>query len=164
MGMEEDLHMALCVVKVLALVVIASALWSISNSVGSGYLVGAQENSANSLLYLGPGRSTDMSQPGMGGQSSVAYLSNRYEAPVFWNVGDISSYEGQQAGDAKNVIGYDGSAIAWDVLKGAAPPATTEPVGYATSGPGYKTLGYATSGPGYKTLGYMKDPNIPHPY
>lgn len=162
--MEEDLHMALCVVKVLALVVIASALWSISNSIGSGYMVGAEENSANSALWLGPGRSTDMSQPGMGGQSSLAYLSNRYEPPVFWNVGDLSAYEGQQAGEAKNVIGYDGSAVAWDVLKGAAPPTK----GYATNSPGFKTLGYATNSPGFKTLGYMDqpkvDPNIPHPY
>jgi hypothetical protein len=50
MSVEEDLHMALCVVKVLALVVIASSLLSISGSMAGpsiGYAVNGAVTTTN---------------------------------------------------------------------------------------------------------------------
>lgn len=97
--MEEDLHMALCVVKVLALVVIAASLWSMSGS-GSSYglfsnnqfdaSVISSANDPSSPTYLGPSRATEGS------------FSNRYEPPVFWNIGDINKFEEFQGAEVKN--------------------------------------------------------------
>jgi len=100
--MEEDLHMALCVVKVLALVVIAASLWSLSGSMGgSGFGYATDGYSAlvepsgglPDASYLGPWGPTEGSQ--------VGRFSN-YEAPVFWNIGNISDYEANAAKTIQN--------------------------------------------------------------
>jgi hypothetical protein len=154
MSTEEDLHMALCVVKILALVVIASSLLSISGAMsgsnmgfasdpnlsvqtsllGRAYDVRAQANNVGSSAYQGPG---------YGGETSQAPFSNRYEAPVFWNAGDIASYESaqQSAAAAGPVVNaYDAPA--------PAPAASGAFRGYAADGLGVyipSNRGYATA-------------------
>lgn len=139
--MEEDLHMALCVVKVLALVVIASALWSMSG--GAAYMTDAsayaQGTNANSNLWLGPSAGlTETSQP-------AGPFGNRYEPPVFWNIGNISDYEQFQSKESRGVIGYVDKA---DAEQAAAEAAAKKGGfrGYA-SGPGINIKGYATGVP-----------------
>lgn len=150
--MEEDLHMALCVVKVLALVVIAASLWSISGSVSGGSGFGfatdgfsspviSAPNNAGSASYLGPNRSFEGSAPS-------GPFANRYEAPVFWNIGDINKYEEFQAGESKNKIKYE------------------DPVEPSTSGGFRGNFGLNVAPKGYFGLnvapkGYMGIPGIP---
>jgi hypothetical protein len=94
---DPDLHLALCVVKIFALLVIASSLWSISvalrplgylsdgtketSVLGRSYLTIPQPNSGDSAAWLGPSRNS---------QTSQAPFGNRYEPPVEWNSGDYN--------------------------------------------------------------------------
>jgi hypothetical protein len=144
MSMEEDLHMALCVVKVIALVVIASALMSISgglsgpsygyasnpylsvstSNAGKSFNVTPEANNVGSSSYLGPG---------YGAETSQAYFSARYEPPTFWNIGDINSYESVQSAAASS---------------GPMAAGSYDQKGYATNGLGVALKrGYATNLP-----------------
>jgi hypothetical protein len=95
MSSEADLHMALCVVKVLALVVIASSLYSISNSLSRGMLTG---QGVNASWVPGPSQSVNLgaSAAGYGSVNSQYGVGTgqfaNYEPPVFYNVGDVSAY------------------------------------------------------------------------
>jgi hypothetical protein len=98
MSSEEDLHMALCVVKVLALVVIASSLYSISNSLSRGMATDGlfTGQGPNASWVPGPSQSNNLgaSAAGYGAVNSQAILGGfaNYEPPVFYNVGDVSAY------------------------------------------------------------------------
>lgn len=133
---DEDLHMALCIVKVFALVVIAASLWNMSSS-GYGYA-----SDFGTLPQSGDEANWSASQSGYQVENSQAILQkggfgNRYEAPVFWNIGDIQETDAFQK-NKKNlgVIAYDESA---------APVAPVAPsVGYATDRGVRIVRGYAT--------------------
>ncbi len=91
---EEDLHMALCIVKVVALVVIASSLWSMVSGGGYGY---ASDFGVKPSSWDGSG-SYGTSAGLYNVENSQAILQkggfgNRYEPPTFWNIGDLSTVD-----------------------------------------------------------------------
>jgi hypothetical protein len=138
--MEESFHMALCVVKIIALCVIASSLWSMSSGYGYASDFGTQAQAWDGSGSWGTGAGS------YNVENSQAILQkggfgNRYEPPVFWNIGDLETTEAfQQNKHNLGVVSYGDS--------GDAAPAK----GYNTSvkiGRGYntgvKTRGYATN-------------------
>lgn len=120
MSFESDIHMALCVLKVFALLVIAYSLWQLTPS-NQGYLIknkGGMATAAQSVVPGPYGSSLPGYGPTSGGigftESSQAGVGNAtfrnpgYEPPMWNNTGDISMYEGAQAKDAKmGIIAYD---------------------------------------------------------
>lgn len=178
--MEEDLHMALCVVKVLALVVIASALLSISNSMGSGMMrdggsfpntepgplgnhVGVQGGPQDFIMAS---YNVEGDQIAVGSAPNKGGFTDRYEPPVFWNAGDMSVYESAQQGaaamgvvDSAN-LGESSPAYAVPVDAAGNVIAAKPAVGYYAN----KKRGYALNNPhkGYAlnpTRGFMGIPS-----
>ena len=160
MSVEEDLHMALCVVKVLALVVIASSLLSISGSLSGPSLGYANNGSVTTMdsgkswnVMPGPNNlgSSAYLGPGYGGQTSQAYFSSRYEPPVWGNSMLLSEKDQQMVENQLNDVSYVPPVDAThSVVPVSSAPAASGPFvkgkGYA-SGLGVQTYGYATNGP-----------------
>lgn len=164
MSVEEDIHMALCVVKVLALVVIASSLLSISSALSSpmssyGYATNGgavtTSNAGKSWNVIpGPNSMASSSYlgPGYGGQTSQAYFASRYEPPVWGNSMLLSEKDQQLVENQLNDVSYMPPV---DAVHSAAPPVSSAPAasGSFVKGKGYasdlgvKTFGYATNGP-----------------
>lgn len=150
-GDEFDVHYVLCLIKVVALVVIASSLWRISNCCSKkdvGYAtdrfgIAIQGNHPGSSAYLGPGYGSVQDQVGISG-ASQALFGNRYEPPTFWNIGDISTYEDAQHAAAPNLtpVAFDASGNPISQDSGSmSNPLGVQLKGYATP----HRKGYATN-------------------
>jgi hypothetical protein len=123
MSWEEDLQMALCIVKVLALVVIAMSLYNMSNA-SRGYLcsspVGVVANNPGSSSYLGPGYGAEFSQSAQG--------CFRGAGPEWWaspfNMDDNDNTELKYRQGISNQVDdfNDGVVPTWNVLAGKAAP------------------------------------------
>lgn len=129
MSFESDIHMALCVLKIFALLVIAYSLWQMSPGrdgylVKGGHMVGygngfpgavptAAVNGFGSLdlSASAAGYNVDQSQIGLG--AKAGFRNQGYEPPMWNNSGDISMYEGAQAIQAgMGIVSYNDSADA----------------------------------------------------
>lgn len=125
---EEDLHMALCIVKVIALVVIATSLWSMVSG-GYGY---ASDFGVVPAPWDGSG-SYGSSAGLYGTENSQAILQkggfgNRYEPPVFWDIGDVTTVNEFQHQKANlGIISYSDTQ---DAAPTSAPPAAGTFRGY----------------------------------
>ncbi len=149
--LNDDLHLALCIVKLFALLIIASSLWSISSALSGGYGYATDK-------VMGSNGFSDSTTPGPLGNkvgvhggphdllmasyntvgSSIGPFAARYEPPVFWNIGDINTYEAdQQSAAAQGQINIDDSA---NSITFATPPAVP-PAGAFTN---YKPRGHMT--------------------
>jgi len=142
---EDDLHFALCIVKIFALLVIASSLWSMSRSkygmATDRFGIEIQGTNPGSSAYLGPGYGSVQDQIGISGVHQAPF-GNRYEPPVFWNIGDINSYESVQSADSASAMAMQKQQAA-----NAAAQSAGHFRGYA-SDLGVKLKGYATGAPG----------------
>lgn len=147
---DGDLHFALCIIKIFALLVIASALWTMSSRSRYGlatdrFGIAIEGNNVGSASYLGPGYAGSVSdQVGLSGGSQAPF-GNRYEPPVFWNVGDLNSYESVQSTDSSAAL----AALKQQQAAAAAAQASGSGTfkGYA-SDLGVALRGYATNLPG----------------
>ena len=141
--MDEQLHMFMCLASALALVVIAIMLYTLVNMLSTGYATnGPGAWSKQGVWVPGPPQSLDLTAAAAGynvefSQPNQGSFSNRYEPPVFWNIGDINEYEKAQIAEARSA--FDAIKAA-DAQNAAAAAAANPEVGYAFN-PNY---GYAT--------------------
>ncbi len=130
MSFESDMHMALCVLKIFALLVIAYSLWKVTSD-NQGYYIRGKMSTASQNVVPGPygsslpgwgpssaglGLAVEQSQSGVG---NATFKNPGYEAPVWNNTGDISTYEGQQATQAgMGIVTYNDVADAAQAAAG----------------------------------------------
>jgi len=119
--MDEDFHMALCVIKVLALVVIASSLLSISNSLSRGMATdGVTGQGVNAAWVPGEPNAAFLgaSAAGYGSVNSQAILGGfaNYEPPVFYNVGDVSAYTPEALASIKSPPPLKGPFVSGETM------------------------------------------------
>lgn len=162
MAMEDDFQMALCVVKVIALVVIASSLMTISSGMRGGFL--GRDSSVLIDGYDGTGR---IPGPGRATETSQGYFGSRFEPPVFWNLGDLSIEDSQKSMSRSMVAYNDVSDIYQAIAEAKLNPSKTATDISLLESQLKDAIDASSKKKGnfgeYRTRGTF-DPNLPLPY
>ena len=115
--MNEQLELALCVVKVLALIIIASSVYKIANPYSYFRSAGAKDSVVQANLSAPNMRVTGtVLSDGIAGGAvvpdkyadSLQYFmgDGQYESPSFWNIGSLRDIR-----DARNVASTTGGSV-----------------------------------------------------
>jgi hypothetical protein len=146
----DELYLGLCIIKVLCLIVIAMGINKMANQ--SSYF--ADFTDPGRVRYLG-----ENSFPG-----ATSYMSGANEAPVFWNIGNLSEIDtAQQASvlvSENDAAAYSSNVTAGDVYA-AAVAAGTAPA--ALSGPALSAAAQNSVTSGVAAFGnrsYMTNPRV----
>jgi hypothetical protein len=100
--MNEDWQLAVCIIKVLCLLVIAMSVHRIANPRMYSYMAGAKSDLTGPAGMSNYGRSLPHAVEVEGSLGSSFVGDGQHESPVFYNVGSLEDLKRSQMSDASS--------------------------------------------------------------